>query len=82
MKRRTKNEGNRIPRLEPEIRTKTKILEKKPSKGGTPASERITKESIVVKILVAPKFENEKRVLTLVPVDCSIVVKSKKEVTL
>ena len=77
-----KNEGNRIPRLEPEISTKTKIFEKKPNRGGTPASERITRASTLVKTFVDPKFENENNVLMFVPVDCNTVVNSRKEVIL
>ena len=73
---------NKIVRWEFEIRTNTKILEKNPTKGGTPAKESKVSERTLVKTLVDPKLENEKRVLIFVPADCRIVVKSKNEVRL
>ena len=69
-------------RWEFEIRTKTKILEKKPTKGGTPANESKVSDSTFVKTLVDPKLEKEKRVLIFVPADCKIVVNNRKEVRL
>ena len=50
MKRSTKNAGNRIPRWELATSTKTKILEKNPTKGGTPAKDKIDRDRIFVKI--------------------------------
>ena len=82
MNSRTKKVGKRIKRAELEISTKTNIFEKKPNKGGTPAKDRIAKLNNFVRILEAPKFESEKRVLTSAVTACISVKKSKKEVTL
>ena len=62
--------------------TNTNILEKKPTKGGTPAKERMANEIIFVNIWVDPKLENENRVLTFVPTACSTVVKRINDVKL
>ena len=56
-------------RCEFEIKTKTKILEKNPTNGGTPASDNKVKESTLVKMFVEPKFEKENRVFKLPPAD-------------
>lgn len=82
MKSSTKKVGKRIKRAELEMSTKTKILEKNPNKGGTPANDRIAKLKSFVKMLEAPKFESEKRVLMSAVTACISVKKSKKEVIL
>ena len=69
MNKRIKKGTNKMVRCEFEIKTKTKILEKNPTNGGTPASDNRVKESTFVKIFVEPKFEKEKRVLRLPPAD-------------
>jgi hypothetical protein len=77
-----KKVGKSTNRAEFEISTKTKIFEKKPNRGGTPAKERIARLSNFVKMFEAPKFEREKRVLISAVTACISVKKSKKEVTL
>ena len=77
-----KKGGKRILKCEFEIRTNTKIFEKKPNKGGTPANDRITSEIILVRIWVDPKFDKENRVLILVPTDCSTDVNKRNDVKL
>ena len=77
-----KNGTNNTKRVDFETSMKTKIFEKKPTKGGTPASESTDSASILVKMLVAPRFENEYSVLALEFTYCIRVVKSKKEVKL
>ena len=77
-----KKAGNSILKCELDISTNTNIFEKKPTKGGTPAKDRIANEIIFVKMWVEPKLENEKRVLTFVPITCSTVVKRRNEVKL
>ena len=69
-------------KLEFEISTNTNILEKNPTKEGTPANESRTRESILVNILAFPKLEKEKRVFIPIPEICVNVVKRRNEVRL
>lgn len=71
-----------MKRWEAEISTNTKIFEKNPSKGGTPASERMERLKTFVRISEGPKFDKEKRVLKSMVRACIRVEKSKKEVIL
>ncbi len=71
-----------MKRLEAEIRTKTKILEKNPSKGGTPASDRIERLRSFVKMFAEPKFESENSVLKFIVKACIKVENSRNDVTL
>ena len=82
MNKRTKKVGKRIKRLEAEIRTKTNIFEKNPSKGGTPASERIERLRSFVRMFAEPKFESENSVLKFIVKACIRVENSRKDVTL
>ena len=68
--------------MELERRTKTKILEKKPSKGGTPASERMAILITFVKKFEGPSKAKAYNVLKLVFINCNIEEKSRKEVKL
>ncbi len=77
-----KKVGNRMKRLEADISTKTKIFEKKPNKGGTPARDNIDKLNNFVRIFEEPKFDSEKSVLKFVVRACISVEKRRKEVTL
>lgn len=77
-----KNGANSTKSVEFETRTNTKIFEKKPTRGGTPASESTASESILVKILLAPRFENEYNVFVLELTYCIRVVNNRKEVRL
>lgn len=82
MNNNTKKVGKRIKRLEEEIKTKTKIFEKNPNKGGTPARDRIERLRSFVRIFEEPKFDNENKVLKFIVRACINVEKSKNEVTL
>lgn len=64
------------------MRTKTKIFEKKPNKGGTPAKLNSVNDIILVKIFDAPRVEKENRVLMCEFKVCIIVVNKTKEVRL
>lgn len=82
MKSSIKNVGNRTNKDEAEIRTKTKIFEKNPNKGGTPAKESIARLRSLVNTLFDPKFEKEKSVLIFVVIACIRVEKRRNEVML
>lgn len=82
MNRRTKRGGKSTKKLEFVIRTNTKILEKNPSRGGTPAKERITRLRILVKTFDESKSEKENRVFRLVLSTCVTVKNSNKDVKL
>ena len=82
MNKRVKNDGNKMLKWELEISTNTNIFEKNPTRGGTPASDSIAKEIILVKTWFEPKFEKEKSVFMLVPTTCKTVVKRIKDVKL
>lgn len=73
---------NSTVRCEFEIKTKTKIFEKNPTRGGTPANESRERDITLVKMFVEPRLENEKSVLKFDPTDWRIVVNIKKEVML
>jgi len=71
-----------MKRLEADMSTKTKIFEKKPSKGGTPANDKIERLRSLVRMFAEPKFDRENRVLKFVVRACIKVEKSRNEVTL
>ena len=61
---------------------KTKIFEKKPNNGGTPASDRIATLMILVKTFDCPRVANAYNVLKLVFINCSSEENNKKDVRL
>ena len=77
-----KNGINKTVRCEFEIKTKTKIFEKNPTRGGTPANESRQRDITLVKMFVDPRLEKENNVLKFDPTDWRIVVNIKKDVML
>ena len=64
------------------MRITTKIFEKNPNRGGTPANDKSVKESTFVKSWVWGSALSEYKVINCVLTNWSKVVKNKKEVRL
>ena len=60
---------NKTVKCEFEINTKTKIFEKNPTSGGTPANESRARDITFVKMFVEPRLEKENNVLKFDPTD-------------
>lgn len=82
MKRRAKKGGKSKKKYEWAKSTNKKVFEKKPAKGGTPASDRRVRHKIFVKIFDKPKLEKENRVRNETFDSCKHVVNRTKDVKL